>query len=258
MIEFDKLVEIIKTLRGPNGCQWDKEQDFDTIKTYLLEETYEVIDSIIHKNFKELKEELGDVMCQVVFLSELASEDNVFSINQVLDGINNKLITRHPHVFGDLKTTDTKTILKNWEALKKQEKKDRKSVLDGIPKILPALAKAVKVQEKVSRVGFDWDDAQSSFEKVLEEINELKEVLHKNKQDVEEELGDLLFSLVNVSRLMKIDPEFALQKSIDKFTTRFQKMEQMISSQGESIDHCSLEKLNSYWELVKTQEANII
>ncbi|MDH4128721.1 MAG: nucleoside triphosphate pyrophosphohydrolase, partial [Spirochaetota bacterium] len=254
MNEFEKLIDIIKTLRGPNGCQWDKEQDINSVKSYLLEETYEVLESIINKNFDDLKEELGDLLCQIVFLSQLANEENQFSIQNVISDINDKLINRHPHVFGDLKTKDTKLILKNWEKIKSEEskKKDRKSIMDGVPKTLPSLTKAYKIQEKASRVGFDWNEAMAAIIKVEEEISELKEAISakedtNKKQFIEEELGDLLFSIVNVSRLLSIDPEFTLHKSINKFINRFQFMEKEIKQNKLSFCDLTINTMDEFW-----------
>ncbi len=246
---FKELVNIISTLRGPEGCQWDKDQTLDSIKPYLLEETYEVLESITNQDFKELKEELGDMLCQVVFIAQLAHEEDHFTMSDVLKGISEKLVRRHPHVFGDLKTTDTKVILKNWELIKSKEKKDRESLLDGIPKILPGLAKAYKTQDKVSRVGFDWDNVTGAFEKVEEELDELKDAVQiKGNKEIEEELGDLLFSVVNVARFLSVEPEFALHKAIDKFSSRFRYMEKRLKSQGLSIEESSSEEMNHLWD----------
>ncbi|GMT49312.1 MAG: hypothetical protein IEMM0008_0851 [bacterium] len=247
---FKELIDIISTLRGPDGCQWDKDQTLDSVKPYLLEETYEVLESITNQDFEELKEELGDMLCQVVFIAQLADEDQHFTMFDVLKGISEKLIRRHPHVFGDVKTKDTKVILKNWELIKSKEKKDRESLLDGIPKILPGLAKAYKTQDKASRAGFDWDNVTGAFEKVEEELGELKDAVQqiKENREIEEELGDLLFSVVNVARFLSVEPEFALHKAIDKFSSRFRYMEKRLKSQGLSIEKSSSEEMNRLWD----------
>ncbi len=247
---FKELVDIISTLRGPDGCQWDKDQTLDSIKPYLLEETYEVLESITNQDFKELKEELGDMLCQVVFIAQLAHEDQHFNMSDVLKEISEKLIRRHPHVFGDLKTKDTKVILKNWEKIKSKEKVNRESLLDGIPKTLPGLAKAYKVQDKASRVGFDWNNVSGAIDKVEEELGELKDAIQqvKAKNAVEEELGDLLFSVVNAARFLSVEPEFALHKAVDKFSSRFRYMEKHLKTKGLSLEQSSLEEMNRLWD----------
>lgn len=256
MEEFSRFKDIIKTLRGPNGCQWDKEQDFDSIKPYLLEETYEVIEAIMDRNYNELKEELGDLLCQVVFLSQLADEENHFELKDVVKGISEKMINRHPHVFGDLDTKDTQQILKNWEKIKSEEKKERKSKLDGIPKTLPALARAFKTQEKAARVGFDWPDIKGPIEKLEEEVNEFKMACENNdkKEILEEEMGDILFSMVNITRFLSIDPESALQRSISKFITRFQFIEAELKKDDKKIEESTLEEMDTLWQKAKDKE----
>ncbi|MDH5681935.1 MAG: nucleoside triphosphate pyrophosphohydrolase [Spirochaetota bacterium] len=259
MKQFNELVDVIKKLRAPDGCQWDKEQSLDSIKPYLLEECHEVLESIVDKNYKDLQEELGDLLCQIVFLSQIASEDEQFTIDQVIDGITQKLIRRHPHVFGEVKTNDTQEILKNWEKIKRDEKKHRESVLDGIPKTLPALTKAFKVQDKASRVGFDWKDVRGPIAKVEEELGEFIEVLKlkddRDQDKLNDEFGDLLFSLVNTARHLSIDPEFALQKSINKFFSRFRYVEKRLSLEEKSPDELSLEELDKLWDEAKLELA---
>lgn len=260
MNELTELVEIIQTLRGPDGCQWDKQQTLDTIKPYLLEETYEVLESIVDRDFENLKEELGDLLCQIVFLSQLAYEENQFFITEVIQGINNKLIHRHPHVFGSLKTNDVNIILKNWEKIKEKEsnKKKRQSVMDGVPKTLPSLIRAYKIQEKASRVGFDWKEISGTIKKVEEEIQELKETIDNKKSiAIEKELGDLLFSIVNVARFLSIDPEFALHKAINKFLSRFQFIEKHLKKQRSTFDQSNMKELDLLWEKAKEFETPI-
>lgn len=253
MEEFSQFKEIIKTLRGPNGCQWDKEQNFDSIKPYLLEETYEVIEAIMDKDYDELKEELGDLLCQVVFLSQLADEENRFNLEDVVKGISDKMVKRHPHVFGDLNIQDTDVILKNWEKIKSEEKKERKSKLDGIPKTLPALARAYKTQEKAARVGFDWPDIEGPIEKLEEEVNEFKEAYHNkmNKNELTDEMGDILFSIVNISRFLSIDPESALQGTISKFISRFQYIENELKKNKNNFEDTSIEEMEALWQEAK-------
>jgi MazG family protein len=219
--ELYRLVDVMKRLRSPGGCPWDREQTHESLKPYLLEEAYEVLSAIDMHDDEELKEELGDLLLQIVFHAQLADEENRFSIDDVAESIVKKLIRRHPHVFSEVKVNGSEEVLQNWEKIKKDEGK--KSALDGVPPTLPALLKARRVQEKAKRVGFDWDNAEGAFEKVVEEVNELKKAIVEGKKgSVEEELGDLLFSIVNVSRFLDVDAEDALRKTIHKFMVRFQ------------------------------------
>ncbi len=255
MKSFYKLVDVMKKLRGKNGCPWDKKQNHKSLKPYLIEEVYEVIDAIDREDYNDLKEELGDLLLQIVFHSQIAKENGIFTIDDVAEGIVEKLIRRHPHVFGDVKVKDSDEVLKNWEKIKKEEGKE--SVLDGVPKGLPALLKARRVQEKAKRVGFDWKNIDGALEKVEEEFKELKEAIKSNKKDeISEEFGDLLFSLVNVSRFLGIDAEDSLQQTINKFMERFKAIENKIKkSEKKNIEEYSLEELDELWDRVKEEKS---
>ena len=245
MDKFDKLIEIVKKLRSPNGCDWDKEQTHESLVPYLLEETHEVIEAIENKDYDALKEELGDLILHVIFQADLASDKNKFSVQDLLDGINKKLINRHPHIFSN--NSDDSYKKGSWEATKKKEK-NRDSVLDGVPKSLPALLLSRRIQEKAAGVGFDWDNNSQVMGKVDEEVLELKESMVENK-GIDEELGDVLFSLVNLSRHLDIDPELSLKRSTEKFINRFKAIEKEVD-----IEKLSLEELDQIWN--KNKEKN--
>ena len=245
MDKFDKLIEIVKKLRSPNGCDWDKEQTHESLVPYLLEETHEVIEAIENKDYDALKEELGDLILHVIFQADLASDKNKFSVADLLDGINKKLINRHPHIFSN--NSDDSYKKGSWEATKKKEK-NRDSVLDGVPKSLPALLLSRRIQEKAAGVGFDWDNNSQVMDKVDEEVLELKESMVENK-GIDEELGDVLFSLVNLSRHLDIDPELSLKRSTEKFIKRFKAIENEVD-----IEKLSLEELDQIWN--KNKEKN--
>jgi tetrapyrrole methylase family protein/MazG family protein len=238
MDKFNKLIEIVKKLRSPNGCDWDKEQTHQSLIPYLLEETHEVIEAIENKDYDALKEELGDLILHVIFQADLALDKNKFSVDDLLDGINKKLINRHPHIFSN--NSDNSYKKGSWEATKKKEK-NRDSVLDGVPKSLPALLLSRRIQEKAAGVGFDWDNNNQVLDKVDEEVSELKESIIKNK-GIDEELGDVLFSLVNLSRHLDIDPELSLKRSTEKFMKRFKAIEKEVD-----IEKLSLEELDEIW-----------
>ncbi len=238
MNKFDELIKIVKKLRAPDGCEWDREQTHESLIPYLLEETHEVIESIENKDFKSLKEELGDLLLHVIFQADLADENNKFSVEEILDGINKKLINRHPHIFLD--SPDNTSKQRSWEATKKMEKK-RDSVLEGVPKSLPALLQSRRIQEKAADVGFDWEKNSQVIAKVDEEIAELKDAMKINK-GINEEFGDVLFSLVNLSRHLDIDPESSLKKSTIKFISRFKEIEKKVD-----IEKLSLEELDKIW-----------
>tara|TARA_B100000579_G_C22632382_1_gene757266 strand:+ start:103 stop:882 length:780 start_codon:yes stop_codon:yes gene_type:complete len=250
---FEDLVNILKKLRSPDGCDWDRAQNHESLIPYLLEEVYEVIEAIENKDDNLLKEELGDLLLHVVFQAELASEKKKFDIYDSIQNINEKLINRHPHIFSD-DAQDKNWGVGNWELQKKKEKK-RNSVLEGVPKALPALTKARRIQEKASGVGFDWDTIDQVYHKLYEEIDELKHAIKlKNKHNIEEELGDVLFSIVNLSRHINVNPEVALDKSIIKFIARFQKLEKFIDSQKMEFKEQSLSDLDKLWEKIKLKE----
>ena len=245
-----RLVNIIKKLRAPNGCEWDKKQTHESLIPYLIEETYEVVESIEDKNYKLLKEELGDLLLHVIFQIDIANDNKEFNLDDVIDGICDKLIRRHPHIFYDKK--DPRYKEENWEVSKKKEKK-RSSVLDGIPKSLPQLIRSSRIQEKAASVGFDWDDKNQVLLKVDEEILELKDAILKN-DGIDEEIGDVLFTIVNLSRHMGYDAESSLKKSIDKFSKRFKKIEQDLKIKNINIQDLRLEDLDNIWNRNKLDE----
>ena len=247
---IDRLVNIIKRLRAPNGCEWDKKQTHESLIPYLIEETYEVVESIEDKNYKLLKEELGDLLLHVIFQIDIANDNKEFNLDDVIDGICEKLIRRHPHIFYDKK--DPRYKEENWEVSKKKEKK-RSSVLDGVPKSLPQLIRSSRIQEKAASVGFDWDDKNQVLLKVDEEILELKDAILKN-DGIDEEIGDVLFTIVNLSRHMGYDAESSLKKSIDKFSKRFKKIEQDLKIKNINIQDLSLEDLDKIWNRNKLDE----
>jgi len=243
--KFQKLVDVMKRLR--TECPWDQEQTHDSIKAATLEETHELIEAIDDKDFDEMKGELGDVLLHIVFHSEIASETNQFDIDDVIDGITEKLIRRHPHVFGETKVKDNDEIMYNWEKIKLEE--GRKSVLDGIPKALPQLHRAFRIQEKASKVGFDWDKKEKVWEKVKEEINEFEQVSQTNdSQKIVEELGDLLFSIVNYTRFIGINPENALRITNEKFIKRFAYIESKLEKMGKRVTDSNLSEMDKLWE----------
>ena len=256
---FDRLIEIMSKLRGPGGCPWDAEQTHESLKRYLVEECYEVIEAIDANDPNHLKEELGDLMLQPVFHAAIAEERGEFNIDDVLDAICEKLIRRHPHVFGDetIKTSDEQ--VENWERIKKAEKgEERKSALSGVPPHLPALMKAHKITEKAARVGFDWEHADQVFAKVMEELHEFEETLIQGDQErMEAELGDLLFAIVNLGRFLSLDTEDALRKTISRFTRRFSYIEDTLHGSGTTMQEASLEKMNRLWEEAKKLEGKV-
>lgn len=257
---FSRLVGVMERLLGENGCPWDREQTFESTRKYVLEEACEVIDAIDSGDRKALREELGDLILQVVFLSEMARKEKAFGVDDVIGGIVDKLVTRHPHVFGDLDASTADEVLKNWEQIKAREKKGR-GILSGVPRSLPALVRARAIGEKVQRVGFDWADARGSRAKVSEEIGELDRAIEGgDPKEIEEELGDALFALVNLSRHVKVDAEGALRRTIDKFTARFAHVEARVNENhggwggpGGTDPNLPLEVLDQYWEEAKAQ-----
>jgi len=246
---FNEFVEVVRRLR--KECPWDREQTHKSIRHNLIEEAYETVEAIDNDDFNELKKELGDLLLHVVMHSIMAEEENKFTLDDVISGIKEKLIYRHPHVFGDVKVSSAKEVKNNWEKLKQTEN-NRDSVISGIPKHLPALIKAYRVQEKASNVGFDWRNREDVWKKVEEEISELKKAIESGDQKkVEEEFGDLLFAMVNYSRFLNVNPESALNKTIDKFIRRFQYIENELKSQGKDIYTATLEEMDAIWEKVK-------
>lgn len=253
---FDDLVKIMKILRAPGGCPWDAEQTHESIRRNFIEETYEVIEAIDNNDPELLCEELGDSLMQVVFHAQIEQDNGGFSIDEVCDGVCKKLIVRHPHVFGDVVADTTEKVLDNWDAIKMQTKsqKTQAEVLDSVSHALPALVRSHKVQHKASKCGFDWKDVQGALDKLSEEVSELKEaVASSDKQACFDELGDVLFSAVNVSRFIDVEPEHALSSSCDKFIARFAKVEDLAISRGIDMKSATLEELDAIWDEVKKQ-----
>ncbi len=245
---FVRLVTIMDELR--EKCPWDKKQTIETLRPLTIEETYELAEAITEKNWQHIKEELGDLMLHLVFYSKIGMEQQQFTLTEVINGVCDKLIARHPHIYGNVKVNDEEDVKRNWEKLKLQEGKT--SVLSGVPKGLPSMVKAIRIQEKAKQVGFEWDNKDQVFEKIEEEINELKEVVQANDQDkMEEELGDVFFSLVNYARFLQIDADHALERTNRKFIQRFTQMEQEAVSDGKQLVNMSLEEMDSIWNRIK-------
>ncbi|PYX68350.1 MAG: nucleoside triphosphate pyrophosphohydrolase [Acidobacteria bacterium] len=290
---FQRAVSIMTRLRAPGGCPWDREQTFDSIKPYTLEETYEVLEAIDNRDWEELSGELGDLLLQVLFYAQMAKEQGTFSIDEVLDRLSNKLVDRHPHVFGEVKAETSSDVLRNWEALKAEEKKKRleagggkaaqnlenqQSVLADVPTAIPALLEAYKLSSRAAHVGFDWPNVNGLFEKLHEETEELREQLkefpepgprphargvagsgrpqipEELRERLEDEVGDLLFVLVNIARYLSLDPESALRKTNRKFKQRFQWMEDQLRASRRGPQQASMEELESLWQQAKQQE----
>jgi tetrapyrrole methylase family protein / MazG family protein len=253
---FDRLVDIMRRLRGPGGCPWDAEQSHESLKRYLLEECYEVIEAIDKNDPGHLKEELGDLMLQPVFHAVIAEEKGEFTLDEVLQTICDKLVLRHPHVFGDQVVKTAGEQVENWERIKKLEKgEERKSALSGVPPHLPALLKAQKITEKAARVGFDWEHADQVFAKVIEELHEFEETMSAGDElRMEEELGDLLFAIVNLGRFLSLNPEEALRKTIVRFSRRFNHIEETMHARGVKMKEASLAEMESLWEEAKSME----
>ena len=246
--KFLRLVNIMDELR--EKCPWDKKQTIESLRQLTIEETYELVDAITENDWKNLKEELGDLMLHLVFYSKIAQEKSEFNIGEVIDGVCEKLISRHPHIYGDLKLENEEEVKQNWEKIKLKEGK--KSVLSGVPKSLPALVKAIRIQEKSKQVGFEWENANQVWEKVNEEIGELKlAVESKNMSDIEDEMGDVLFSLVNYARFLNVDAENALERTNKKFMHRFSKMEEYSAKEQKNLHDMDLEALDKLWNLAK-------
>ncbi len=250
--DCNDLMEIVRILRAPGGCQWDQAQTHESIRRNFLEEAYEVAEAIDEGSTEHLKEELGDVLLQVVFHSSIEQDAGHFDLNDVADGVCRKLIYRHPHVFGDVTVHSTDEILSNWEELKKKEKgqETQADALDAVARSLPALWRAEKVQKKAAKVGFDWPDVSGAMEKVSEETAELSAAMAGNG-DVTEELGDLLFAVVNAARFLKVDPEDALHAASDKFSARFRRVEAAAAAQGRRMEDMTLAELDRLWDEVK-------
>ena len=256
---FEQLCRTLHTLRAPGGCAWDREQTLASLKPYLIEEAYETLEAMESGNAREHCEELGDLLLQVVFQSEIAQETNLFDTAAVATAINDKLIRRHPHVFADAKADDAAGALQNWEAIKATERPKTKGRLDGVPRAMPGLLRAMRTGEKAAAVGFDWPNTAGSKAKVHEELAELEEALAgsgdaANQASIKEEMGDLLFALVNLCRHLKLDPEEALRGTIEKFQQRFRHLELSMGAANRSIEAASLDELNQLWEEAKSRE----
>jgi ATP diphosphatase len=281
--KFERAVAIMARLRAPGGCPWDREQTFDTIKRYTLEETYEVLEAIDNRDWKELTGELGDLLLQVLFYAEMAQEQGLFTIDDVLDALSHKLIHRHPHVFGDVKADDSAQVLKNWEALKADEKRKNlhsdgrdfeagpELLLNAVSSRMPALQEAHKISSKAAHVGFDWPDVQGLFEKLSEETRELQEhiqllpagnpdapgkpeVSQKLQERMEDEVGDLFFVMVNIARYLSVDAESALRKTNRKFRRRFGWLEEQLRAKGLTLQEATLDEMEALWQQAKKLE----
>ncbi len=249
--KFLRLVNIMDELR--EKCPWDRKQTIESLRQLTIEETYELVDAITENDWKNIKEELGDLMLHLVFYSKIAEEKREFNIGEVIDGVCEKLITRHPHIYGDIKLDSEEAVKQNWEKIKLKEGK--KSVLSGVPKSLPALVKAIRIQEKSKQVGFEWENADQVWEKVTEEISELKlAVESKNISDIEDEMGDVLFSMVNYARFLNVDAENALERTNKKFMHRFAKMEAHAAKEQKLLHDMDLETLDKLWNLAKNDK----
>ena len=255
--DINDLLEIMRSLRAPGGCPWDAEQNHESIRKNLIEETYEVVEAIDKKDSGMLLEVLGDLLMQVVFHAQMEEEKGVFNFDDVADGVCKKLIERHPHVFGEVEVSGVDDVLDNWDAIKRRKKGQKKGSepMLSVPRELPALMRAAKIQQKASAVGFDWPDVSGAYDKIIEETQELRKAVESGVQDdVIEELGDLLFSVVNVSRFLKCDAEEALTAASDKFINRFIRVEQLAKENGVDMEKASLEKLDKLWDIAKTHD----
>lgn len=252
--DFYDLLNIMEKLRGEDGCPWDREQDHDSLKKYLIEESYEVLEAIDEKDDDMLIEELGDVLLQIVFHAQIGKEEGFFNINDVIKGICNKMIERHPHVFGEIQVNSSDQVLDNWDKIKKEEKgyNSHTDELRHVAKTLPSLIRAEKIQRKASKVGFDWNKVEDALNKVSEEFYEVKDVYkNNNREKILEELGDLIFAVVNVARFLDIDPEHALNYTIDKFINRFEYIERSAANIGVKMEDMTLEEMDQLWEKAK-------
>ena len=253
-MDLSELVKIMVALRAEHGCPWDRQQTQDSLKPFIIEEAYEVLEAIDQKDPGAIKEELGDLLFQIVFQSRIAEENGEFGIGDVIEAIARKMISRHPHVFGDTAYRTAEEVVVNWEEHKKREGKQRSSILEGIPQELPALLRAHRLQSRASRVGFDWDRPEDVLEKLDEEVREFKEaVKQKKKGEIEDELGDILFMIVNISRFIGVNPEDALRKTISKFISRFRYIEMAAADRGRKLSDMTLAEMDALWDEAKRQ-----
>ena len=264
--EFQTLVDIMRRLRGPQGCPWDREQTLESLKPFVLEETYELLEAIDSGDLAELREELGDYLYEAVFLARIAEEQHTFTIDDAAQAIVDKLVRRHPHVFApteDHRNISSAQVVEKWEVLKAKERADRgeavrkKTIVSGVPKTLPALLRAYEVSSRAAAVGFDWEQATHVLDKIDEEVRELREAVeagHESRAHAVEEMGDLLFALANLARKLGIEPEDALRRANDKFTRRFEAMEQAIEADGKKFQDLTLEQMETYWQKIKAEK----
>lgn len=253
-----RLTELMKRLRGPGGCPWDKEQTMNSLTPFIIEEAYEVVSAIDSGEMEHIKEELGDLLFQVIFVSQLASEKGVFTLADVIEGSHGKMVNRHPHVFGESRADTSEAVLKQWAEIKKAEKKGKEKedgYLAGVPEVLPALLRAHKISQKASKVGFDWKGVEDVLEKLDEETAEFKEAVRSaNAADMEEELGDMLFTMVNIGRFLQVNPEDALRKTIAKFISRFHHVERAVIQKGDDLSTTSMDEMERLWQEAKASE----
>lgn len=275
--KFEEFVQLMAKLRSKDGCPWDREQTYETLKNFLIEETYEAVEAIEEKNVESLCEELGDVLLEVVFLAQIAHEEGRFSIDDVIDSIRAKMVRRHPHVFGDAKVADAGEVLKNWEQMKQAERSGKRSedspeghrpsILDGVTRRIPAVLEASQLSQRAARVGFDWSRAEEILEKLHEELGELQEAIKaapdsesgpsevsREVSKIEDEIGDIFFVAVNLARHFRIDPETALKKTNQKFRDRFRHIENMLARTNRTFDQTNLEEMERYWQEAKRRE----
>ncbi|MDH4232061.1 MAG: nucleoside triphosphate pyrophosphohydrolase [Nitrospirota bacterium] len=254
-MNLDELIKIMAALRSEKGCPWDKEQTMESLKPFLVEEAYEVLEAIDEKDPEAVKEELGDLLFQIVFQCQIAKEKGEFEMADVIEKIGRKMIARHPHVFGDADYKTAAEVLVHWEAQKKREGKQRESVLEGVPRTLPSLLRAHRLQDRASRVGFDWDRVEDVMKKLDEEIGEFKNAMAKKEEvAIEEELGDVLFVLVNISRFIGVNPEDALRKTISKFISRFRYIEMAAADSGRKLSDMTLAEMDALWDEAKARK----
>ena len=254
---FDELVNIMKKLRSPQGCPWDKEQTHESIKKYIVEEVYEFIEAIDEADPVKMEDELGDLLFQILFHSQMAEEKGLFDIKDVIRKSSEKMIRRHPHVFADKKLDRPDQVIEQWDSIKKTEHnhRHRKSILDGIPNHMPSLIRASKAQKKVAKVGFDWSSSDQIVDKIYEELEETKQAIKNgNREHIKEEIGDLFFSVVNLARFLKFDAEELSRKSVDKFVRRFKRIEKQLNDNGKSLEESTLEEMDALWNKNKKDE----
>lgn len=249
---LERLIKIMEELRGPHGCPWDREQSRDSLKPFLIEEAYELLEALDGEEPEKIKEELGDLLFQIIFHCQIAKELGQFDVNDVIDNIARKMIGRHPHVFGDVDLKTSEEVLTHWEEYKRREGKMQESLLEGVPKTLPSLLRAHRLQDKASRVGFDWEGVEDVFKKLDEELQELRDAIEKKaEKEIEDELGDILFVIVRISHFVGVNPEEALRKTISKFIHRFRHMEMRAMEQRRRLSNMTLQEMDALWEEAK-------